>query len=114
MTGRELAPAAGRSHEKQIRQVDGADQEHEERACPQEIQGRAHVTDDFLLKRDDGRPKTGVADKRFELRKTLVVAGIQRVDFPLRLFNRRTRLQPRDHHPGVAVARVVRLLIRGE
>ena len=56
MTRGEFAPAAGRSHEEQIHEVDGADQEHEECAGPQEIQGRAHVTYDFLLQRDHGRP----------------------------------------------------------
>ena len=106
---RELLQPRARAHEDEVRDVHAANQQNEERAAPQQIQGRPHVADHIVLQPRDDRVEAGVDDDLLELRKSLEVGRVQPVDLGLRLLHGRTRFQPADLLEVVAVPSLVRL-----
>ena len=108
---RQLLHPRARAHEHQVGDVDGADQQHEHDAAPEQVQRAAQVAHEVVLQRHDDGVEAGVDQDLLELREAIEVARVQRVDLLARLLDGRARLQPRDVRPVVAVALVVRLLL---
>ena len=108
---RQLLHARARADEHQVGDVDGADEQHEDDAAPEQVERAAQVAHQVVLQRHDDGVEAGVDQDLFELGKAIEVARVQRVDLLARLLDRRARLQPRDVRPVVAVARVVRFLL---
>ena len=73
-----------------------------------------NLTNDVVLQTHGDRMESGVLQNLAELRKPLVVARVDRVHLLLRERDVRARLQPADHLPVVAVARVVRFFASRE
>jgi hypothetical protein len=70
-TNRDLAPAHGRAHEQQVRDVRAGDQQDEDDRAQQHPQRRSHVADDHLLHRLDA--EAALAAER--VRKRLAELG---------------------------------------
>src|SRR5262245_38338428 len=86
------------------------DQQDERGASPEEIERGSNAANEDLLEQFDLRVEACVDQELFELRKSLLVRGIDRVDLLLSLLHRRAGFQPADVVPAVAVPEVVRLL----
>ena len=91
VTRGQLARAAARAHDDEVRQVHAADDEHEQDAAPQKIERRLHVTNDVVLQEDDDGAEAGILQNLLELGEPLIVAGIERVHLVANLIDRRAR-----------------------
>ena len=72
---RQLLQPRARPHERQVRDVDAADEQHEQRAAPHQVQRRPYLADQGVLQRVDGRVKPGVDQQRLQLRKAIQVCA---------------------------------------
>ncbi len=113
-TSGQLLQAHTRSHEHQIGDVDAPDQQHECCAAPHQIQDRPNVLHHLVLQTNDHRVEASVDEDLFELRESLEVRRVQRVDLALRLLDGGIRFQSRDEHGIVAVPLLVGSLLRRE
>ena len=111
---RQLLDSCAGPHQHEIRHVDDADQQDEQRTAPHQIEDRFHVADEKILQRRDDRVEARVGEELGVLRKALEVSGVDRVDLLLRLLHRRAGLEASDVSPVVAVALLVALLLRGK
>ena len=102
------------AHEDEIRHVDDADEQDEERAAPHQIEDRLHVADEKVLHRRDDGVEPRVGEELGVLREALEVSGVDGVDLLLRLLHRRAGLEASDVAPVVAVALLVALLLGGK
>jgi hypothetical protein len=113
-SGGELFQPRPRSNEHEVRDVDAADEQHEERPAPHQVQRRPNVADHVVLQRADDRMESGVDDEFLEMGKALEVRRVEPVDLGLRLIEGRARFEPGDLLEVVAVPHLVRLLDRRE
>ena len=72
----------------------------------QEQRRRISRTRSSCKRADDG-VEAGVDQDLFQRREAIQVARVERIELLLRLLDRGAGLQPPDHRPVVAVARVV-------
>ena len=112
--GGELLQPRARSHQHEVGDVDAADQQHEQRAAPHQVERRLDFAHQRVLQRIDGGVEAGVDQQRLELRELLEVARVDRVDLLLRPRHARAGLEPADVLPAVVVAHRVALLLRRE
>ena len=112
--GRQLLESRARAHEGEVRDVDAADEEHEQRAAPEEVQGRLHEAHEVVLQPDDLRAETRVDQELLVFGKALQVGGVQGVDLGLGLREGGARLEPSDVPVVVAVPLLVRALLGRE
>ena len=110
----ELALPGARPDNHEVRDIDGADEKHEEHAAPQQVEHGTNLAHEIGLEQDGVGPETGVLEDLPEVRKALVVAGVDRVELCLGLLDRGVRLQPADHLIAVAVAPLIRLVLGRE
>ncbi len=105
---RQLTGPDARARQREVRDVEGADEQHERHAAPQQIQDAADASGERVLERRDGRVHLQLGQA--ELRKALEHRGIERVDLRPDLRDRRAGPQPADVVEPVAGARRVGLL----
>ena len=109
---RQLPGPNARSGERQIRDVDAPDQEHERGAAPQQIEDAADVAGQGVLERRHGGVHAQFGQA--ELGKAPEVRSIQCIDLRPDLLDRGIGPEAADMVKAVAGARVVRPLRRGE
>ncbi len=109
---RELALTARRSHQRQVGDVDRADEQHECGTGPQQVQRAANRTSQRLLQRCDG----GVHPQPFiiELREAPHGVGVQRVELRPHLLDRGLGAESANVEIAVACAPAVGFLFRRE
>ena len=105
---RQLTGPDARARQREVRDVEGADKQHERHAAPQQIQDSADASGERVLERRDGRVHVQLGQA--ELRKALEHRGIERVDLRPHLLDRGAGPQPADVVEPVAGARRVGLL----
>ena len=98
--GDELLEAGARPHEREVRDVDAADEQDEERSPPQQVEGRPDVSHQVVLQAHDAGVEAGVLQDLPELREALHVRGVEGVHLRLGLLQRR----PGSQAPDVPVA----------
>ena len=85
---RELLQPHARSHEHEVRDVDAADQQHEERAAPHQIERRLDVAHQRVLQRIDDGVEAGVDQQLLQYCGNFSrLRGVERVDLLLRQFD---------------------------
>ena len=82
---RQLLGARAGADERQVRDVDAPDQQHEEGAAPQQVEDRLHVPDQVVRQADDDGAEAGVDQQLLVLREALEVRRVQGVDLGLGL-----------------------------
>src|SRR5262249_25435847 len=106
-TYREIAHPRSRSNEYQIRDIDAANEEYEQRPTPHQVQRRLDVADQGVLQRLDDGVEAGVDKQGLQSGKLLEVPGVNRVPLLLRPRHRRPGLQPADILKVVTVSLIV-------
>ncbi len=111
---RELTISARGPHEQKVGDVGAGDQEDEQDEQLQEVEGRAKVPHELIA---DGHAEAAEAARLGEglaLRQTFQVAIDDGLHLRVDLFERRARLQPRDHLAELVAAPLVGHLLRRE
>ena len=111
-TRRQLARSHARACERQVRDVERANQQHEPGAGPEQIQDAPDAAGECFLERRDGRVHAKLGEA--ELRKPREHARVQRIDLRAHLFNRGPRPEPSDVKEAIPGAGVVGSLRGGE
>ena len=111
--GHLLEPSAG-SDEREVRDVDRRNQQHEQHAAPEEVERRAHAAHHVGFERHEPRVIARVDKGRLQRTGTLEVPDGQRVDAGLRLRQRGAGREPRDLLVILAVPFVFGTLLGGE
>src|SRR6185436_12981122 len=111
----DLAEAQTRTYESEVREIDDADEDHDERRSPHEQKWCPHIARQRVLQRLDAGVEPGVEEDRLELgRGPFQVARVECLQLIARLFNRCPVFQAAEAVPAVAVAGIVRALPIGE
>ena len=75
----ELAHASVGAHQREVREVDGRDEQHEERAAPEQLQAGPHVPHEIGLERHHPRHVPGAFEHGAHRPGPLEQAGVQRI-----------------------------------
>ena len=92
--GDQLLEPGARAHEREVRHVDAADEQDEERSAPEQGEGGPDVPHQVVLQAHHARVEAGVLEDLAELREALEVRGVEGVHLRLGLLERRPRPQP--------------------
>ena len=114
VTRGDLLQAAGRPGQGEIRDVHRRDEEQADNAAPEHHECRTHVAHEIRRQRTDLRAVAGVDENRLHRPRTLDNRRVHRVDPRTHLGQRDAWSQPGDLIVVLAVAAILRPLLRGE
>ena len=109
---RQFAASRAGPHQGQVREVDRADQQHEARARPQQIQRATDAARQGFVQRRGRAVHAELGEA--ELREPLDVGGMERVELRLQLLHGGAGPQPPEMKESVARTRAVGLLLGRE
>ncbi len=102
--------APRRTHQQQVRDVDACDQQNDEHAALQQIQGQPNVPDELFAKPRRQPGKTTVPHVRGARGHTVHETGDDRLHLGVELFDGRAFAETPDHHAELASPLLVRSL----